>query len=109
MPYIDAIVLPLPTAKLAEYIQLATLTGSVWREHGALDYHECVADDAQVGKLTSFPQSVQLKEDETVIFAWITYPSREVRDAVNAKVMADPRLAHMADPANHIFDGKRMF
>ena len=81
----------------------------MWREHGALEYHECVADDVQPGKLTSFPQSVKLKEGETVVFAWIVYKSRKDRDRINAKVMADPRLASMMDGKNMPFDGKRMF
>ena len=70
----------------------------VWREYGALDYREWVADDVKVGKLTSFPRSVKLKPGETVVFAWITYKSRAQRDKINAKVMADPRLKEMMDP-----------
>lgn len=108
MAYVDGFVLPVPVARLAEYRKLARKAGKVWVEHGALAYTECVADDVKPGKLTSFPQSVKLKADETVIFAWIVYPSRKVRDAVNAKVMADPRLADLS-PASHPFDGRRMF
>jgi uncharacterized protein YbaA (DUF1428 family) len=80
----------------------------VWRDHGALDYRECVADDVKVGKLTSFPRSVKMKPSETVVFSWITYKSRKHRDKVNAKVMKDPRLAAMMDPKAMPFDGKRM-
>ncbi|MES2684697.1 MAG: DUF1428 domain-containing protein [Pseudomonadota bacterium] len=109
MEYVDGFVVPVPTAKLAAYIAMAELAAKVWREHGALDYRECVADDVKVGKLTSFPQSVLLEEGETVVFAWITYPSREARDAINAKVMSDPRLAPMMSPDNCPFDTKRMF
>lgn len=109
MAYVDGFVLPVPVAKLAEYRKLARKAGRIWIEHGALAYTECVADDVKPGKLTSFPQSVKLKADETVVFAWIVYPSRKARDVINAKVMADPRLAGMADPATHPFDGKRMF
>jgi uncharacterized protein YbaA (DUF1428 family) len=81
----------------------------VWLEHGALEYVETVADDVKPGKLTSFPQSVLLKRGEVVVFSWIRYKSRKQRDAVNKKVMADPRLAAMMDPGKLPFDGKRMF
>ncbi|MFT3922063.1 MAG: DUF1428 domain-containing protein [Myxococcales bacterium] len=108
MAYVDGFVVPVPKQKLAEYKELAKKSGALWREHGALEYHECVADDVQPGKLTSFPQSVQLKDDETVVFAWITYQSRAHRDEVNAKVMADPRMKDM-DPKSLPFDGLRMF
>jgi uncharacterized protein YbaA (DUF1428 family) len=77
-------------------------------EHGALDYRECVADDVQPGKQTSFPQSVKLKEDEVVIFSYIVYKSRAHRDSVNKKVMSDPRLDDMMDPKVMPFDSKRM-
>ena len=80
----------------------------MWREYGALDYFECVADDVKVGKLTSFPRSVKLKPNETVVFSWITYMSRKHRDKVNANVMKDPRIANMMDPKAMPFDGKRM-
>ena len=76
---------------------------------GALEYIECVADDVKPGKVTSFPQSVKLKPDETVVFSWIVYKSRAQRDRINAKVMKDPRLAPMMDPKTMPFDGKRMF
>ena len=109
MAYVDGYVLPVPTANLAAYRRMAKKAGEVWRDHGALEYHECVADDVQPGKLTSFPQSVKLKEGETVVFAWIVYKSRKDRDRINAKVMADPRLASMMDGKNMPFDGKRMF
>ena len=85
--------------------------GRVWREHGALEYKECVADDVPMGKVTSFPQSVKRKKDETVVFAWISYKSRAHRDRVNAKVMKDPRLADMmgADNMKDMpFDAQRM-
>ena len=109
MTYIDGYVLPVPLAKLAAYRRLARKAGKVWIEHGALAVNECVADDVKPGKLTSFPQSVKLKQGETVVFAWIVYSSREARDRINAKVMADPRLASMMNPASHPFDGRRMF
>ena len=106
--YVDGFVLPVPRAKLEEYRAMAQMCGAIWKEHGALDYVECVADDVQSGEVTSFPQSVHLKEDEVVIFAWASYESREHRDAVNEKVMNDPRLADMK-PETMPFDGKRMF
>jgi uncharacterized protein YbaA (DUF1428 family) len=87
---------------------LARKAGKIWREYGALDYKECVADDVKVGKLTSFPRSVKMKPGETVVFSWIVYKSRSHRDAVNAKVMADPRLAKSMDAEAVPFDAKRM-
>jgi uncharacterized protein YbaA (DUF1428 family) len=88
---------------------MARKAGKVWREHGALDYHECVADDVTVGKRTSFPRAVKLKPDEVVVFSYIVYKSRRDRDRINKLVMADPRLQSMMDPKNMPFDGKRMF
>jgi uncharacterized protein YbaA (DUF1428 family) len=107
--YVDGFVVPVPTRNLEAYRQMAERAGRVWMEHGARQYWECTADDVKPGKVTSFPQSVQMKEDETVVFAWILYDSREHRDAVNAKVMADPRLKDMMDAKNLPFDGMRMF
>ena len=107
--YVDGYVLPLPKANLDAYRRMAETAGKIWVEHGALEFRECVADDVQPGKVTSFPQSVQLKDDEVVVFSWIVYPSREVRDRVNAKVMEDPRLKDMMDPKKMPFDGMRMF
>lgn len=108
MPYVDGFIVPVPKANLEAYREMAAMAASVWREHGALRIRECVADDVKPGQWTSFPQSVQLKDDETVVFSWIEYESRAVRDAVNEKVMADPRLKDMMDPATMPFDGKRM-
>jgi uncharacterized protein YbaA (DUF1428 family) len=88
---------------------MARKAGKVWREHGALDYVECIADDVKPGKHTSFPQSVKLKPGEVVWFSYIVYKSRRHRDSVLKKVMADPRLAKMMDPKAMPFDGKRMF
>ena len=106
--YVDGFVVPVPKKNVAAYVKMARKAGKIWREHGALEYVECVADDVKPGKLTSFPQSVKLKPNETVVFAWVTYKSRKDRDRINAKVMADPRLAGM-NPAAMGFDGKRMF
>ena len=109
MDYVDGFVLPVPKKNLATYKKMSMLCAQVWREHGALEYVECVADDVKPGKLTSFPQSVLLKRGEVVVFSWIRYKSRKSRDAVNRKVMSDPRLAAMMDPKKMPFDGKRMF
>lgn len=111
MPYVDAYVVPVPLAKLAAYRRLARKAGKIWIEHGALEVHECVADDVQPGQHTSFPQAVKLEAEETVVFSWIVFKSRQDRDRVNAEVMADPRLAFMesADPASRPFDSQRMF
>ena len=107
--YVDGFVVPVPTDKLDDYRRISRKAGKIWREYGALEYIECVADDVKPGKLTSFPQSVKLKPGETVVFSWIVYTSRKQRDSINAKVMADPRLAEMMDPKTMPFDGKRMF
>jgi uncharacterized protein YbaA (DUF1428 family) len=106
--YVDGFVLPVPKKNMEAYRRLARRAGKVWREHGALEYREFVADDVKVGKRTSFPRSVKLKPGETVVFSWIVYKSRVHRDRVNAKVMKDPRLADMMDPKSLPFDGKRM-
>lgn len=106
MSYVDGFVVPVPKKKLAAYRKLATKASKVWRDHGALQYFECVADDVKKGKWTSFPRSVKLKPSEIVIFSFIVYKSRKHRDQVNAKVMADPRLN--MDIAKMPFDGKRM-
>ena len=109
MNYVDGFVLPVPLKKLAAYKKMSQLCGQVWREHGALEYKECVADDVKPGKWTSFPQSVKLKPNETVVFAYIVYANRKARDRINKKVMADPRLSGMSNPKDLPFDGKRMF
>jgi uncharacterized protein YbaA (DUF1428 family) len=109
MPYVDGFVTPVPKSKLEQYRTHAELAGKVWREHGALEFRECIADDVQPGKLTSFPQAVQLQDDEVVFFSYIVYNSRAERDAVNEKVMKDPRLAEMMEGKDMPFDGKRMF
>ena len=108
MSYVDGFVLAVPTANVADYRKMARKAGKVWREHGALEYKECIADDVKPGKITSFPQSVKLKPDETVFFSYIVYKSRKDRDRINKKVMADPRLKEMMDPKKLPFDGKRM-
>jgi uncharacterized protein YbaA (DUF1428 family) len=107
--YVDGFVVPVPKRKLDAYRRMAKRAARVWREHGALEYVECIADDVKVGKRTSFPRSVKLKPGETVVFAWVAYKSRAHRDRVNKKVMKDPRLADMMDPKSLPFDAKRMF
>jgi uncharacterized protein YbaA (DUF1428 family) len=104
--YVDGFVVPVPRKNVAAYRRLARKAGRIWREHGALDYVECIADDVKPGKWTSFPQSVKLKKGEVVWFSWIVFASRRHRDRVNAKVMKDPRLT--GSPATMPFDGKRM-
>lgn len=106
MPYVDGFVLAVPKQNFEAYKEMARRCSAIWKEYGALAYVECVAEDVPYGKLTSFPRAVQAKEDETVVFAWITYESREHRDAVNAKVMADPRMK--PDFESMPFDAKRM-
>ena len=107
--YVDGFVVPVPKRKLEAYRRMSQAAGRVWRDHGALEYIECVADDVKRGKWTSFPRSVKLKSGETVVFSYIVYKSRAQRDSVNAKVMKDKRMARMMDPKGMPFDSKRMF
>lgn len=109
MSYVDGFVIPVPRNKLAAYRKIAMKAGKIWREYGALEVKECVADDVKKGKWTSFPRSVKLKPHEVVVFSYIVYKSRKQRDSVMAKVMKDPRLADMMKPGAMPFDGKRMF
>ena len=106
MSYVDGFILAVPTSKLADYKKLARKHGAVWREHGALEYVECIGDDVPHGKWTSFPRAVKAKDSETVIFSWIVYRSRKHRDAVLKSAMADPRMK--MDMSKMPFDGKRM-
>jgi uncharacterized protein YbaA (DUF1428 family) len=106
--YVDGFVVPVPKKNLKAYRRMASICGKVWREHGALEYIECVADDVKKGKVTSFPQSVKLKAGETVVFSWIVYKSRAHRDRVMGKAMNDPRLAKMMSGEEMPFDGMRM-
>jgi len=108
MTYVDGFIVPVPKKSLEAYRRMARKAGKIWREFGALEFRECVADDVKVGKWTSFPRSVKLKRGETVVFSWITYKSRKDRDRINAKVMKDPRLADMMDMKAMPFDAKRM-
>ena len=106
--YVDGFVLPVPKKALPAYRRMAQKAGRIWKEHGALEFVECVADDVKPGKVTSFPQSVKLKAGEVVVFSYITYSSRTQRDRVNKKVMADPRLKGMMEGKDMPFDAKRM-
>ena len=107
MSYVDGFVVPVPKKNVQAYSKISRKCGKVWMEYGALEYIECVGDDVPPGKITSFPMSVKLKKDEVVVFSWILYKSRKHRDAVNKKVMADPRIAAMG-PDKMPFDAKRM-
>ena len=107
--YVDGFVLPLPKGNVEKYKQFSKRAGKIWKEHGALEYVECIADDVKPGKVTSFPQAVKLEPDEIVVFSWIVYESREHRDHVNAAVMSDPRLKADMDSKSQPFDGMRMF
>lgn len=108
MSYVDGFVVPVPKKNLAAYRLLSRKAGKIWKEHGALEYRECVGDDLKQKGSLSFPKSVKAKPGETVFFSWIVYKSRAQRDKVIKKVMADPRLAAMMDPDKAIFDWKRM-
>ena len=113
--YVDSFVLPVRILKLATYLKLERKFGKICVEHGALSYSVAMADDVKLGKHTSFPQSVKLKDDEAVVVAWVTYKSRRHRDQVVAKVMADERLQALGGlggngkDGDKPFDGKRMF
>lgn len=106
MPYVDGFVLAVPKQNLEAYKKMARKAGEVWKEHGAIDYVESIADDVPYGELTSFPRAVQATDDEVVVFSWATYKDRKTRDEVMKKVMEDPRLKD--DMQNMPFDGKRM-
>ncbi len=108
MQYVDGFVLPLPKENLQAYRRLAQKAGKIWREHGALEFRECVGEDLNVKMGVPFPRRIKLTPGETAVFSWIGFKSRAHRDRVNAKVMKDPRLAAMCDPKNMPFDAKRM-
>lgn len=108
MRYVDGYVLPVPKRNLQAYRRMAQKAGRVWREHGALEYRECVGDDLNVEMAVPFPSRIKLKRGETVIFSWVMFKSRAHRDRVNAKVMKDSRLEMMMDPKAMPFDCSRM-
>lgn len=111
MSYVDGFLIPIPTKNLKEYKKIATKAGRIWKEHGALDYKECVGEDLKIKGVVSFQKVANTKPKETVIFSYIVYRSRKHRDAVNAKVMKDPRIAQICHEPNGKqppFDVKRM-
>jgi uncharacterized protein YbaA (DUF1428 family) len=107
MRYVDGYLLPVPKRNLQAYRRLARKAGKIWREHGAVEFRECLGDDLNVKGMLSFPRQIKSKPGETVMFSWIVFKSRAHRDRVNAKVMKDPRIANM-DPESMPFDTKRM-
>jgi uncharacterized protein YbaA (DUF1428 family) len=108
MPYVDGFVLPVPKKNLASYRRMARKAGKIWREHGALQFRECVGDDIAVDGVVPFTSTITVKPGETVLFSYIVYPSRAARDRIIARVLTDPRLAKMMDPKAMPFDSKRM-
>jgi uncharacterized protein YbaA (DUF1428 family) len=106
--YVDGFVIPVPKRNVAAYRRIAQKAGKVWREHGALEYRECVGDDLKVKMCLGFPAGIKSKPGETIVFAWIVYKSRAHRDRVNARVMKDPRLASMMKDSAMPFDSDRM-
>lgn len=108
MNYVDGFVIPVPKDKVDAYFEMSRLCATVWREHGALEFRECIGEDVKPGTLTSFTRAVLLEEAETVVFSWIVFPSRAARDEINDKVMKDPRLAEMFKGTDMPFDGKRL-
>ncbi len=111
MSYVDGFVIPVPKKRLAEYMLMAKKAGKIWMEHGAVEYRECVGDDLKVKgpfKYRPFPEMAKTKSGETVVFSWIVYKSKAHRNAVNKKVMKDPRLMTLCDPHDMPFDAKRM-
>lgn len=105
MAYVDGFVIPVPKKNLKKYKAVVKKSAKIWKEYGAIDYVECVADDVKKGKWTSFPQSVKLKPNEVVVFSWIVYKNKAQRDSVMKKIMKDPRFH---DPEMMPFDGKRL-
>ena len=108
MRYVDGFVLPVPKKNVSAYLRMAKKAGKSWREHGALEYRECVGDDLKNKMGLPFPRLAKLKAGETVVFSWIVYRSRAHRDRANAKVMKDPRIKGMCDEKSMPFDMKRM-
>ena len=106
MANVDGFVLAVPKANIEAYKKMAIECGDIWKEYGAIEYVECIGDDTPYGELTSFPRSVQAKDDEIVVFSWIIYPDKTTRDTCNNSIMDDPRLKNMMHAG--IFDAKRM-
>lgn len=108
MPYVDGFVIAVPTKNLPAYRRMAQKAGKIWREHGALEYRECVGDDLDTKAGTPFPHGINARRGETVMFSYIVFKSRRERDRVNANVMKDPRIASMCNPKAMPFDCSRM-
>ena len=108
MRYVDGYVLPVPKKNLKAYVRMAKKADKIWREHGALEYRECVGEDLNVKVGLPFPRLLTIKSGEAIVFAWILFKSRAHRDRVNAKVMKDPRIAGLCDATSMPFDAKRM-
>lgn len=106
--YVDGFVIPLKKDQFENYRTMAEKASEVWKEHGALEYLEAIGDDLEVKDMTPFPRMAGCQPDEIVVFSWIVYKSREHRDAVNAKVMADPRIKELCDSGSNLFDCRRM-
>lgn len=104
MDYVEGFVAAVPTKNKEDYIRHASEAAQIFKEHGAIRLVECWGDDVPTGKITSFPQAVQCGEDETVVFSWVLWPSRAMRDAGMAKIMHDPRMQENPMP----FDGSRL-
>lgn len=109
MNYVDGYVVPVPEGQVEAYRKIAEQSGKIWKEHGALEYKECVMEDSEdKGFCATFPHAFQAKDGETITFAYVVYKDRAHRDEVNAKVMADPRLHEICDPENMPFEARRM-
>jgi uncharacterized protein YbaA (DUF1428 family) len=108
MAYVDGFLIPLSKRKIAAYRRIARRAGKVWREHGALEYRECIGDDLGIKGMASFPKRAGARAGETVVFSWVVYKSKADRKRVVAKVLSDPRIARMSDPKNSPFDLRRM-
>lgn len=106
--YIDGFVFPIPNDRLHDYRRLAESVAEIWKEHGALNYCECAGDDMTLEGTASFPNLVAAAENETIVFGWVEFESREARDQINAKVAADPRMADLMSNSNSGFDATRM-
>lgn len=108
LPYVDGFLIPIPKDKIDAYKAVAQKASTIWKDHGALEYIECIADDLESKGMRSFVDTAAAGPDETVVFAYIVYPSREARDAVNQAVMADPRLKELCPQSDGVVDCERM-
>lgn len=106
-PYIDGFVVPVPRDRLDEYKRVAEAAAEIWKEHGAMEYWECVGDDLRIEGTSSFLDLANISDDETVLFSWAVFPSKQVRDRANEAIASDPRMAEIMDPQNTPFDMQR--